>query len=198
LGGAALTRELPVPPGPNSGQRLRAFAHNVTGQDAAPLRRDALNQPERNPAMVSANILSGPLCWRALVRPLGKRDHDKRVITEAREQKMKARKAIKRLQRVETLLGTVIDEFAGCTPEMRTMLNAAKSNAVSASEAAASLPKPAAGTAKDRARKSSGSNGKQLLVQAKERRAAAKREDKSTMTKPSRMKPVAKSSAAAS
>jgi hypothetical protein len=40
---------------------------------------------------------------------------------------MKARKAIKRLQRVETLLGTVIDQYKTGTSEVHDLLDAARS-----------------------------------------------------------------------
>jgi hypothetical protein len=81
---------------------------------------------------------------------------------------MKAKKAIKRLQRVELLLGTVIDEFAAGTPEVRDLLNTARAGVESATKAVAAspVPEPAPKTGKDQA-------GKRLVVPRKRRSVTA-------------------------
>ena len=99
---------------------------------------------------------------------------------------MKARKAIKRLQRVATLLGTVIDEYAAGTPEVHDLLDAARLSVASATQALAAspAPEPASKTDKARASRLSDSARKRLSVPAKKRRAAAKREGMRTLGKP--------------
>ena len=59
---------------------------------------------------------------------------------------MKERKALKRLHRVETLLGTVIDQYDAGTPEVHELLSAARSSVASATQTLAASParKPAA------------------------------------------------------
>lgn len=53
---------------------------------------------------------------------------------------MKAKKAIKRLGRVEALLETVIDQFDGFTREVRNLLDTAKSSVASAHQALVASP----------------------------------------------------------
>ena len=86
---------------------------------------------------------------------------------------MKARKAIKRLQRVETLLGTVIDEYAAGSPEVHDLLDAARSSVASATQAIAASPAPERASKTDKARASrlSDSARKRLSVPANKRRA---------------------------
>ena len=79
---------------------------------------------------------------------------------------MKAKKAIKRLQRVDTLLGTVIDEYDAGTSGVNDMLNTARSSVASASQTLAAAP-----AAKVPAK--SNSARKRLPVAAKNRGAAA-------------------------
>ena len=50
---------------------------------------------------------------------------------------MKAKKAMKRLHRVETLLGNVIDQYEAGTPEVHELLDAARTSVASATEALA-------------------------------------------------------------
>jgi hypothetical protein len=88
---------------------------------------------------------------------------------------MKAKKAIKRLQRVDTLLGTVIDEYDAGNSGVNDMLRAARSRVASASQALAASPAKA-----DSARK-------RLPVAAKKRGAAANR------AKPSHKPPAVRS-----
>ena len=95
---------------------------------------------------------------------------------------MKAKKAIKRLQQVDTLLGTVIDEYDAGTSGVTDMLSAARSRVASASQALAASPAAKAPAKADSARK-------RLPVAAKKRGAAAKH------AKPSH-KPLAVHSAA--
>ena len=79
---------------------------------------------------------------------------------------MKAKKAIKRLQRVDALLGTVIDECDAGTSGVNDMLSAARSSVASASQALAAAP-----AAKAPAK--TNSPRKRLPVSAKKRGAAA-------------------------
>ena len=68
---------------------------------------------------------------------------------------MKARKALKRLHRVETLLGTVIDQYDGSTPEVNELLSAARSSVASATQTLAAPParKPAGKAEQPQSRK---------------------------------------------
>ena len=101
---------------------------------------------------------------------------------------MKAKKAIKRLHRVEALLGTVIDEFEAGTPEVHSLLDAARSSLVSATQALAETPttKPADEAGQPRASRLSDAARKRLSVAAKKRWADAKLKGKSSLAKPSR------------
>ena len=85
---------------------------------------------------------------------------------------MKAKKAMKRLQRVETLLGTVIDEYDAGTREVNDLREAARSSVASATQALAASPatKPP-GTPAPRL---SDAARKRLPAAAKKRGAAAK------------------------
>jgi hypothetical protein len=101
---------------------------------------------------------------------------------------MKARKAMKRLQRVETLLGTVIDQYDAVTKEVTTMLDSARASVASASKALAASPANAApAKAETSARRElSSATRKRLSVAAKKRWAQAKRAGISTLAKPVR------------
>jgi CHASE3 domain sensor protein len=101
---------------------------------------------------------------------------------------MKARKAIKRLHRVETLLGTVIDQDDAGTREVHDLLDAARKSVASATQAVAASPakKPPATADKTGARKLSDAARKRLSVAAKKRWAAARRNGMSTLAKSSR------------
>jgi ParB-like chromosome segregation protein Spo0J len=79
---------------------------------------------------------------------------------------MKAKKAIKRLHRVDTLLGTVIDEYDAGTSGVKDMLSAARSKIASASQALAASPAAKAPAKADSAQK-------RLPIAAKKRGAAA-------------------------
>src|ERR1017187_489856 len=98
---------------------------------------------------------------------------------------MKAKKAIKRLQRVDTLLGTVIDEYGGGTSGVNDILSAARSRVASASQALAASPAAKAPAKADSARK-------RLPVAPKKRGAAANH------AKPSHKSPTAHSAGVAS
>jgi hypothetical protein len=86
---------------------------------------------------------------------------------------MKAKKAMKRLGRIETLLGTVIDEYDAATSEISDLLGAAKSSVASAAQALAASPatKP---PAKAEPRLSYPA-GKRLPAAAKKRGASARK-----------------------
>ena len=98
---------------------------------------------------------------------------------------MKAKKAIKRLQRVDTLLGTVIDEYDAGTSGVNDMLSAARSRVASASQALAAAPATKVPAKANSARK-------RLTVAAKKRGVAANH------AKPSHKPPTVHSAAAAS
>ena len=102
---------------------------------------------------------------------------------------MKARKALKRLHRVETLLGTVIDQYDASTPEVNELLSAARSSVASATQTLAASParKPAAKAEQPQSRKLSSAARKRLSIAAKKRWAAARRNGMTTLAKtPSR------------
>ena len=101
---------------------------------------------------------------------------------------MKAKKAIKRLHRVETILGTVIDQYDAGSREVHDLLDAARSSVASATQALTASPakKPPAKAEQTRARKLSNAARKRLSVAAKKRWAAAKSKGMSTLAKPSR------------
>jgi hypothetical protein len=90
---------------------------------------------------------------------------------------MKERKALKRLHRVETLLGTVIDQYDASTPKVNELLTAARSSVASATQTLAASPAKKAVAKADRpqSRKLSSAARKRLSIAAKKRWAAAKR-----------------------
>ena len=101
---------------------------------------------------------------------------------------MKAKKAIKRLNRVETLLGAVIDQFDAATPELHDLLAAAKTSVTSATQVLASTPakKPPAKAEQTQTSRLSDAARKRLSVAAKKRWADAKRKGMTSLAKPSR------------
>jgi len=100
---------------------------------------------------------------------------------------MKAKKAIKRLNKVESLLGVVIDQFATGTKEVRGMLDAARSSVSAATKALAAPDKklPAKTEGPQPSRLSDAAR-KRLSVLAKKRWANAKRNGMSSLAKPAR------------
>jgi hypothetical protein len=101
---------------------------------------------------------------------------------------MKAKKAIKRLSRVETLLGAVIAQFDVATQEVHDLLDAARASVASATQALAAAPakKPPAKADHTQASRISGAARKRLSVAAKKRWADAKPKGMSSLAKPSR------------
>ena len=102
---------------------------------------------------------------------------------------MKARKALKRLHRVETLLRTVIDQYNGSTHEVYELLSAARSSVASATQTLAESParKPAAKAEHPQSRNLSSAARKRLSIAAKKRWAAARLNGMTTLAKaPSR------------
>jgi len=101
---------------------------------------------------------------------------------------MKAKKAIKRLHKVESLLGVVIDQFATGTKEVRGMLDAARSSVSAATKALAAAPdkKVPAKTEGPQPSRLSDAARKRLSVLAKKRWANAKRNGMSSLAKPAR------------
>ena len=101
---------------------------------------------------------------------------------------MKAKKAMKRLHRIETILGSVIDQYDGGTSEVHDLLDAASSSVASAAQAlaASAAMKPPAKAGRTRANRLSDAARKRLSVAAKKRWADAKRLGMSTLAKPSR------------
>ncbi len=101
---------------------------------------------------------------------------------------MKAKKAIKRLHRVETILGNVIDQFGASTKEIHSLLDAARSSVTSATQALASIParKPPAKAEATHTARLSDAARKRLSVAAKKRWADARRNGMTTLAKPRR------------
>jgi hypothetical protein len=81
---------------------------------------------------------------------------------------MKAKKAIKRLHRVETLLETVIEQYDACAPEVHDLLDAARSSVAGANQALAASPakKPPSKADLPRARSQSSDTRKRPSVAA--------------------------------
>ena len=102
---------------------------------------------------------------------------------------MKERKALKRLNRVDTSLGIVIDQYGAGTSELQELLNAARSSVASATRTLTASPagKPAVKAEQLQSRKLSRAARKRLSIAAKKRWAAAKRNGMTTLAKmPSR------------
>ena len=101
---------------------------------------------------------------------------------------MKAKKAMKRLHRVETLLGTVIDQYDGGTRVVHNLLDAARASVASATQALAESPakKLPAKADQNRASRLSKAARKRLSVAAKKRWAVARRNGMSSLAKSSR------------
>ena len=101
---------------------------------------------------------------------------------------MKAKKAIKRLGRVEALLETVIDQYDGCTREVHELLDTARSSVASAHQALAASPakKPPARADQLQPPRLSSATRKRLSVAAKKRWAVARRRGMSALAKASR------------
>jgi hypothetical protein len=99
---------------------------------------------------------------------------------------MKAKKAIKRLNRVETLLGTVIDEFSASTKQVRELLDGAKVAVATASQALAAAPakKPLVRAGETQPSRLSDAARKRLSVAAKKRWSEAKRKGLTSLAKP--------------
>jgi hypothetical protein len=102
---------------------------------------------------------------------------------------MKERKALKRLNRVETLLGTVIDQYDARSPVVHEFLGAARASVASATQALAATParKTIAKADHPPSRKLSNAARKRLSLAAKKRWAAAKNKGMTTLARvPSR------------
>src|SRR5713226_4505555 len=94
---------------------------------------------------------------------------------------MKAKKALKRLTRVETLLSNVIDQYAANEPDVRELLDVAKTSVVRAKDSVnlqaspKTAKKPAAKANNLKQRRLTAAGRKKLSLAAKKRWAAAKR-----------------------
>ena len=101
---------------------------------------------------------------------------------------MKAKKAVKRLGKVETLLTGVIDQFAASVDGVRDLLDSAKASVVRAVEAVnqhsstAAPKKPPAKAERPKRRGLSAQGRKKLSIAAKKRWAIAKRKGISAVT----------------
>jgi len=102
---------------------------------------------------------------------------------------MKAKKALKRLAKVETLLTNVIDQFPGIKDGLGELLGSAKATVVRAkktvtsqlsSRTAKEKPPVKAGTAQQR--RLSAEGRKRISIAAKKRWAAAKRKGMNAVT----------------
>ena len=111
---------------------------------------------------------------------------------------MKARKALKRLKRVDTLLTRVIDQYESATAEVKAFLDAARSSITSASDALAALPveKPTA-NGKRAPQTFTSATRKRLSIAAKRRWALAKRNGANSLAAPSPKKTKVRSTRAA-
>ena len=101
---------------------------------------------------------------------------------------MKAKKAVKRLGKVETLLSNVIDQFATGADSVRQLLDAAKASVVQAKEAVnvqsstAAPKKPPVKAQEPKRRGLSAAGRKKLSIAAKKRWAIAKSKGVSAVT----------------
>jgi hypothetical protein len=101
---------------------------------------------------------------------------------------MKAKKALKRLNRVEALLTDVIDQYAASTDDVRELLDSAKASVVRAKETVNVKPAPKAAKKPPVKAENSGKSRlsaegrKKLSLAAKKRWAAAKRKGISAVT----------------
>ena len=101
---------------------------------------------------------------------------------------MKAKKAVKRLGKVETLLSNVIDQYAKSVDNVRELLDSAKASVVRAMEAVSVKPstvapkKPPVKAQETKRRGLSAEGRKKLSIAAKKRWAIAKRKGVSAVT----------------
>jgi hypothetical protein len=100
---------------------------------------------------------------------------------------MKAKKALKRLSRVETLLSDVIDQYAPKEQDVRELLDSAKSSVIRAKESvnvqASPVSKiPPVKATMPRRRKLTAEGRERLSIAAKRRWAIAKRKGISAVT----------------
>ena len=101
---------------------------------------------------------------------------------------MKAKKAVKRLTRVEALLSNVIDQYAGDSHSVKELLDSAKESVVRAKEtvnqqsSSKATKKPPAKAEKPLRRRLTAEGRKRLSLAAKKRWAAAKRNGVSAVT----------------
>jgi len=100
---------------------------------------------------------------------------------------MKAKKALKRLARVETLLSDVVDQYAAIEPDMRELLDSAKASVVRARQTVdvkantKAAKKPPVKAEKSKAGLTA-EGRKKLSVAAKKRWAIAKRKGVNAVT----------------
>jgi len=92
---------------------------------------------------------------------------------------MKVKKALKRLQKVETLLSTVIDQFPGSARGLRDLLDSARTSIVRAKETvnarvARTAKKPPAKASESHPARLSAEGRKRISLAAKRRWALAK------------------------
>ena len=101
---------------------------------------------------------------------------------------MKAKKAVKKLARVEALLSNVIDQYAGNGRNLRELLDSAKESIVRAKEtvtqqaSSKATKKPPAQAEKSNGRHLTAEGRKRLSLAAKKRWAIAKRKGISAVT----------------
>jgi hypothetical protein len=101
---------------------------------------------------------------------------------------MKAKKAVKRLGKVETLLSNVIDQYAKSVDNVRELLDSAKASVVQAMEAVSvqsstvAPKKPPVKAREPKRRGLSAEGRKKLSIAAKKRWAIAKRKGVSAVT----------------
>ena len=99
---------------------------------------------------------------------------------------MKAKKAAKRLTRVEMLLSNVIDQYAASQDSVRELLDSARASVIQAKDAvsqqSAPAKKPPVKAEEPRRRRLSAAGRKRLSIAAKKRWAMAKAKGVSAVT----------------
>lgn len=101
---------------------------------------------------------------------------------------MKAKKAIKRLNKIESILSTVIDQFSPTDNGLRELLDSAKTSVVRAKktvglhESAKAAKKPPAKAEKSQRSRLSAEGRRNISIAAKKRWALAKRKGMNAVT----------------
>jgi len=95
---------------------------------------------------------------------------------------MKAKKAMKRLSKVESILSNVIDQFSASDNGLRELLDTAKTSVVRAKKTVGAAKKPPATAEKSQRSRLSAEGRKNISIAAKKRWALAKRKGLNAVT----------------